>query len=126
MKFKRFYSIKEFTENVDNQEEYSYGLRDFLDGFYPASIEEKRKKLAEPPAALPFNPHFNFVYLCAVAEHLSMQYQIPAPKWTYGQRLKDPYFAAKSQGLRMCFLFESPSAFRGRNIFVSENVLSRA
>jgi hypothetical protein len=38
--------------------------------------------------------------------------------------LKDHFFAAKTNALRMLHLMDSPAAFRERNIFVSANALS--
>jgi hypothetical protein len=40
--------------------------------------------------------------------------------------LRNPWFAMKSHGGRMCMLIESPAAFRESKIFISANALSRA
>lgn len=45
-------------------------------------------------------------------------------KEAYKRVLGTPYFAAKTHALRMILLQESPSAFRERNIFVSDNSLN--
>ncbi len=37
-----------------------------------------------------------------------------------------PWFASKLAALRAVLILESPAAFRARNLFVSENALTRA
>ena len=48
--------------------------------------------------------------------------------WTDDPRraLRTPWFATPLASLRAVLLLESPPAFRSRNLFVSENALSRA
>jgi hypothetical protein len=106
----------------------SFALRDFLDGFY-ADVE--LQKLSEEPqriSALLDDNGFADAYLAAVCDHLCRRYALPKPDWIFapGRILQRPHFAAKTHGLRMVLLQESPPAFRERNIFVSANALSRA
>jgi hypothetical protein len=106
----------------------TFALRDFLDGFY-ADVD--LQKLSEEPqhisAALD-DRGFADAYLAAVCDHLCRRYALPKPDWIFapGRILQRPHFAAKTHGLRMVLLQESPPAFRERNIFVSANALSRA
>ena len=50
------------------------------------------------------------------------------PTWVSGpeRTVTQPWFAAKSDELRIILLHESPAGFRERNLFVSENALSVA
>ncbi len=100
-------------------------LANFLDGFY-----------AGPNAAAPvlLAPQFGELgrvqdaYLAATAEELARRFSLPQPNWTVGEdrQLHRPWFATPLDALRAVLLLESPPAFRARNLFVSENALSRA
>lgn len=124
----RISSLKEVAEVVLEDGQLSHALRDFLDGFYadPSSgkLREEPVRLTE---ALPDGAVAD-AYLAAVCDHLCRQYHLPRPAWIKSpdRVLKTPFFAAKSHGLRMIYLQESPTAFKQRNLFVSANTLSRA
>ena len=103
-------------------------LADFLDGFYFAPSAEA---LAECPPLLA-SPEFAQgkvcdAYLAATAEELARAFNFPCPSWTPGMEraLREPYFASPLGGLRAVLIRESPPGFRARNLFVSENALSR-
>lgn len=60
-------------------------------------------------------------YLCDV-------YSMEKPRWTSSKKyiLKEPWFSDNTNAtLRCLYLIESPEAFRCRNMFVSNKVLSR-
>jgi hypothetical protein len=124
----RIASLAEVAEIALQEGSLSFALRDFLDGFY---ADTDLQKLSEEPqrisAALDDNG-FADAYLAAVCDHLCRRYALPKPDWIFapGRILHLPHFAAKTHGLRMVLLQESPPAFRERNIFVSANALSRA
>ena len=67
-------------------------------------------------------------YLAGTAVELSTGLGRARPRWTQApeRRLAAPWFAAKSDELRIVLLHESPAGFRERNIFTSENALSVA
>jgi hypothetical protein len=67
-------------------------------------------------------------YLAATAEELARRYSLPSPSWTGGEErlLHSPWFASSLAALRAVLLLESPPSFRARNLFVSNNALSRA
>jgi hypothetical protein len=67
-------------------------------------------------------------YLAACAEELARRYELPLPSWTDSpdRKLHRPWFASSLASLRAVLILESPPAFRSRNLFVSENALSRA
>lgn len=128
MNAKRISSLSEVAEIARKDGRLSYALRDFLDGFYAEPAEEKVRD--EPPfltSALD-DGGLADAYLAAVCDHLCRQYHLPRPAWIKDplRVLRTPYFAAKTHGLRMIYLQESPTAFRQRNIFVSANALARA
>jgi hypothetical protein len=67
-------------------------------------------------------------YLAATAEALASKHGLDTPSWSYrpNRQLHYPWFASTLNSLRAVLLWESPAAFRSRNLFVSENALSRA
>ena len=103
-------------------------LANFLDEFYAAP---KREALAVEPRLLApqFGElgHVQDAYLAA-AEELARAFQLPVPAWTTGaaRKLHHPWFASPLAALRAVLLLESPAGFRARNLFVSENALTRA
>jgi hypothetical protein len=104
-------------------------LANFLDEFYAAP---KPSALADTPALL--GPRFGDTgrvqdaYLTATAHELAYRFDFPAPAWAASaeRALHKPWFATPLGALRAVLLLESPPAFRARNLFVSENALSRA
>ena len=104
-------------------------LSNFLDEFYAAPAAAA---LADTPALLA--PQVGDIgriqdaYLAAVAEELARHFDLPLPGWTVGEtrQLHFPWFATPLASLRAVLLLESPPGFRSRNLFVSENALSRA
>lgn len=123
----RVESLKAVGEIATRGGEFSYALRDFLDGFYEAP---NRESLMEKPPSLSgivADGKRLDAYLGAVAEHLCRMKGYRFPKWIAGPArfLETPWFAMKSHAGRMLLLMDSPSAFRGRNIFVSADALKR-
>ena len=110
-------------------ESFDYALADFLDGFYrkPAAVA-----LAEEPALLAPDlgdpGRVRDAYLAAVAEELSRRFSLPLPAWTLraDRSLRRPWFALELASMRAALILESPPGFRSRNLFVSEDALSRA
>lgn len=104
-------------------------LANFLDEFYAGP---DAAAFTEMPALLA--PHFGEIgrvqdaYLAATAEELARRFSLPLPAWPAGEarQLHRPWFATPLAALRAVLLLESPPAFRSRNLFVSENALSRA
>jgi hypothetical protein len=66
--------------------------------------------------------------LAATAEELARGHQFPAPAWVAddARKLHRPWFASPLAALRAVLLLESPPAFRSRNLFISQNALTRA
>src|SRR5436189_4310785 len=110
----RVQSLREVGELTASGEEFSYALRDFLDGFYERPI---REALTEEPARLG-GKHPDGVrldaYLAAVAEHLCRMNAFTFPAWIGAacRFLELPWFGMKTHAGRMLLLMDSPSAFR--------------
>ena len=104
---------------------FDLALREFLDEFYAATLEERSRMIESEPAPL---SSVEDAYLGAVAEHLARRCQLPLPGWSHqsARFLRTLFFAGGVEGLKPLLLKESPVAFRRRMIFVSANALARA
>jgi hypothetical protein len=104
-------------------------LANFLDEFY---FTPNAAALSDAPILLaPLLGDLGRVqdaYLAATAEELARTHQFPLPLWTEDEtrKLHRPWFASRLSALRAVLLLESPPGFRSRNLFVSQNALSRA
>ena len=104
-------------------------LANFLDEFYAVP---NAAALADTPALLaPTHGELGRIqdaYLAATAEELARHFSLLTPGWTADETrtLHRPWFASPLAALRAVLLLESPPAFRARNLFVSENALTRA
>ena len=103
-------------------------LANFLDGFYAApdalALRDAPELLAPRLGEL---GRVQDAYLAATAEELARRYDLSLPAWTdtAERKLHQPWFASPLAALRAVLLLESPAGFRARNLFVSENALSR-
>lgn len=122
-------TLAEVAQLTLQGEPFDFCLANFLDGFYAAPAAEA---LSAPPVLLaPAMGELGGVrdaYLAATAEHLAWTSGFPVPGWVAAdvRKLHRPWFASPLAALRTVLLLESPAAFRARNLFVSENALSRA
>jgi hypothetical protein len=104
-------------------------LANFLDDFY---LSPDAAALAESPMLLGASGDemgkIQDAYLAATAEELSRRFSLPFPPWIEAEerKLHRPWFASPAASLRAVLIHESPAGFRERNLFVSENALSRA
>jgi hypothetical protein len=118
--------VAQFTLTGDS---FDRCLANFLDEFYAAP---KADALADtPPLLAPTLGETGQVqdaYLAATAEELAWAHQFVVPAWTAAEtrKLHRPWFASPLDSLRAVLLLESPPAFRARNLFISENALTRA
>ena len=104
-------------------------LANFLDEFYASPTAAA---LVEAPPLLGLvggeRGRVQDAYLAATAEELARREGFPSPAWAQEEErtLHLPWFASPLAALRVVLLRESPPAFRARNLFVSDNALSRA
>jgi hypothetical protein len=104
-------------------------LANFLDEFYAQPTAAAL--VADPVLLAPKYGDLGRVrdaYLAATAEELARAHDLPCPAWTGGDArvLHRPWFASPLASLRAVLLLESSPSFRARNLFVSENALTRA
>ena len=122
-------SLADVAELARNGESFDFSLRNFLDYFLPhpdaAALAIEPELLA---GKLPQTGEVADAYLAATAEWLAWKFDLPPPLWAFDpvRSLRRPWFASQLSALRAVLLLESPAAFRSRNLFVSENALSRA
>ena len=121
-------NLAEVAQGSARGDSFDRCLANFLDEFQAAP---NAAALAATPVLLaPLlgeNGRVQDAYLAATAEELARVHQFPVPAWTAaeGRALHRPWFASPLAALRTVLLLESPPAFRARNLFVSENALSR-
>jgi len=104
-----------------------YKIANFIDAFNLAD-KETRKELTK---RFPFREIKNrevSAYIAAMVEELCFSNNLETPEWVFNKKyqLKEPCFLGGLESLKASLIVESPLSFRRRNIFVSENVLSRA
>jgi hypothetical protein len=122
-------TLAEVAELVVRGDSFDRCLANFLDEFYMAPSAEAF--VAEPVLLFPGLGELGRVqdaYLAATAEELARAWKLAWPAWTGSEtrKLHRPWFASPLVALRAVLLLESPPSFRARNLFVSENALSRA
>ena len=122
-------SLAEVARLAAAGESFDLCLANFLDEFYlaPAAAALSPAPVLLWPAAGELG-RVQDAYLAAVAEELARGYGLPPPAWIGEEtrKLHRPWFASSLASLRAVLLQESPPGFRSRNLFVSQNALSRA
>lgn len=122
-------TLAEVAELAASGDSFDRCLANFLDEFYASP---NATALAEDPLFLAPTigepGRVQDAYLAATAIELARAHQLPVPAWTASEarKLHRPWFASPLASLRAVLILESPAAFRERNLFVSENALSRA
>jgi len=121
-------TLAEVARLVSLGQSFDLCLANFLDEFYAAP---NLSALSETPELLAprlgDQGRVQDAYLAATAEHLAAAHHLPIPNWVVddARKLHRPWFASQLASLRAVLLLESPPTFRSRNLFVSENALTR-
>jgi len=122
-------SLAEVARLVAEGQSFDLCLANFLDEFY---LAPKAAALSAAPVLLATGGgelgRVQDAYLAATAEELARSYGLLPPAWIGDEtrKLHRPWFASPLASLRAVLLLESPPGFRARNLFVSQNALSRA
>lgn len=122
-------TLAEVAQHSAGGESFNLCLANFLDEFYAAPNAARLSTVPNLLAPILGEPgRVQDAYLAAVAEQLAYTHGFPIPSWVSNEnrKLHRPWFASQLAGLRAVLILESPPAFRARNLFVSENALSRA
>lgn len=103
-----------------------YLLANFIDAFNQASKDKKIKMSTSCPFPN-IKKNRDKAYIAALVEELCVRNNLKIPAWVEDKKLflKEPFFVGDLESLKSFLLVESPVSFRRRNIFVSENVLTR-
>jgi hypothetical protein len=122
-------TLAEVAQAAAEGESFDRSLANLLDEFY--ARPDPGALLPEPELLAPLlgeGGQVQDAYLAATAEHLACVFRLPIPKWVASdaRKLRRPWFASPLAAVRAVLLLESPPAFRARNLFVSENALTRA
>jgi len=122
-------TLAEVAQLTANGDSFDRCLANFLDEFYAAPSAEAL--LPIPPMLAEIYGEMGRVqdtYLAATAEEMGRIFGFPLPPWTAddARKLHYPWFSMQMSAIRAVLLLESPPAFRSRNLFVSENALTRA
>jgi hypothetical protein len=122
-------SLAEVVSLAASGESFDLCLANFLDEFYASPCQEALEKA--PALLAPTMGEIGSVrdaYVAATAEELARNFKLILPRWTEDEsrKLHSPWFASTLASLRAVLIHESPPGFRSRNLFVSENALSRA
>ena len=122
-------TLAEVADHAARGDSFDACLANFLDGFF--AEPSVAALIPEPMRLSDKTPVFGQIedaYLAATAEWLAWKFSLKPPAWAFKEErsLRRPWFASQLASLRAVLLLESPAPFRSRNLFVSENALSRA
>ncbi len=99
----------------------------FLDAFYATESDKKLDMVNEPADRLSLDDN-SLAFIASSVHKLTREAGLEIPAWVYESKyfLANPYFVGNPPDLlRIVYLVESPAEFKMRNVFSSENCLSR-
>ena len=123
-------TVLELSRRLNEGQPLSILLGDFLDEFYRADDSKRLAMIKAVPEPID-EPDFLGPFLAAAIHKLANDHGLPVPGWVFEGRFflpgDRPYVGEEASGaLRAFYLLVSPGEFKARNIFVSDNCLSRA
>ncbi|CAN5477154.1 hypothetical protein BH23ACT7_BH23ACT7_01130 [soil metagenome] len=120
------WTLATFAARTAAGEDFFFGLREFLDGFYGLFTNDHREALVRDRPDDLDDPRLD-AFLGALAEHFAAVHGFDRPAWaTERHRFLDRYwFAAEEPGFRAMAVVESPAAFRRRGIMITDGLLFR-
>jgi hypothetical protein len=107
--------------------DFTFAWSMFLDAFYSAELDGKVEMFNEPAERLDLDQN-TLAYIASSVHKLAREADLRIPAWVFDSKyfLRDPYFVGNPPDLlRLVYLAESPAEFKMRNVFSSENCLSR-
>ena len=125
----RPHTLQKAFERLQKGTMVEIALGEFLDHYYASTADARRAALADEPMLC--GKRRLDALAAAIAEHLSKCISNEgAPQWTQhpSRFLRVPWFTAKkpSPALREYLTFQSPAAFKRRNIMTDGEPLRRA
>ena len=117
--------IRNILEDTAQGQDFYLLLGNFLDAFYRADYSTRQRMIAEPPGG---STSEALCYAAATTHKLANDYHLAVPAWVFEKRCysPEPFFGCKTKSnLRLLFMYQSPTEFKHRNLFVDENVLVR-
>lgn len=117
---------RQIRRHPDDEETRLRLCLQFLDDFRDAAAEARSALLAAPPRST--GDRRWDAFLAALAEHLAYHHGLPVPRWTgrNDRTLDTSWFVCDLPSVKAAALAESPAAFRGRGIFITEDFFARA
>ena len=119
--------IKEIF-NIYPGHDMELNISNYLDFFYHADQEARQDSVNEEPSYNEAISWENYAYAAAMVEKLCTDYSLEYPQWIFKEDyfLRDPWFPDYVKGrARIYLMLYAPIEFLRRNLYVSENVLTR-
>ncbi len=114
--------------NISPGDDIELNISNYLDFFYHACQEERQDSMKEEPSYNIVIPRENYAYVAAMLEKLCNDYSLQYPPWILKEEyfLREPWFPDYVKGkARIYLMLYAPVEFLRRNLYVSENVLTR-
>ena len=122
-------TLKKIISRTRVGDDFYILLGDFLDEFYHSDDLTRQHMICECPDESDVQAQqIHSAYVAATAHKLANDFQLPIPEWVFKKSFYagKPFFDGNVKGnLRWWFMYNSPSEFKHRNLFVCENVLER-
>jgi hypothetical protein len=122
-------TVSEVVKQTAKGQKFELLWGDFLDEFYRSGKEKKMDMVKDEPEHFDNIQAETYAFIAGAVEKLCNDAELEPPAWVFKDKyfLREPYFALNAKGmLRVVLLVESPNEFVVRNVFVSENCLTRA